>query len=157
MIKAIYIRKSLSGLMLSEYESTDIIVGSMTAYRQIWYWSKDWNLTSKQQSEGRKRSGMEWAFWNPSAYSHRHSSFIKATPPNPFQNVPLTQHQVCQYMSLWGILIQTSKHGNILQKLFSIYWMKWFWKKRNDVTMATQLKLNRCNKHFLKETIKMNT
>jgi hypothetical protein len=56
------------------------------------------------QVGGRELTGNDKAFETskPTFYPHWHISSNKMRPPNTFQTVPPTGHQVFQYMNLWG-------------------------------------------------------
>ena len=57
-------------------------------------------LVHKQETEN--ILGMMGVFEDFRAHPQRHSSFNKATPPNPSQTVPPIRNQAFKHVSLWG-------------------------------------------------------
>jgi len=69
------------------------------------------------KAAGKERPGL--SVWQPIAHPPQwHTSFNKATPPNPSQVLPLSNDQAFKYMRLWGPFVFKPPQG------LSLAWLK---------------------------------
>ena len=77
-------------------ESMIIMVGSMTAGRQVWCWSSSWELTSDSQTQGRG-----WCeFYKLKVHTQWHIS-NEATPLDPSHTVLPRGGETFKHMRRW--------------------------------------------------------